>query len=48
MTLTATPLREAVLSGALGPALPVRPGSTYVAEIDGIGSVEVSFAEVTV
>jgi 2-keto-4-pentenoate hydratase len=33
-----------VLSGALGPMVPVRPGSTYVAEIDGIGSVEVSFA----
>jgi hypothetical protein len=26
--------------------VPVRPGSTYVAQIDGIGSVEVSFAEV--
>jgi 2-keto-4-pentenoate hydratase len=44
-----TPLRAGhiVLSGALGPMMPVRPGSTYVAEIDGIGSVEVSFAEVT-
>jgi 2-keto-4-pentenoate hydratase len=34
-----------VLSGALGPMVPVRPGSTYVADVDGIGSVEVSFAE---
>jgi 2-keto-4-pentenoate hydratase len=44
-----SPLRagHVVLSGALGPMVPVRPGSTYVAEIDGIGSVEVSFGEVT-
>jgi 2-keto-4-pentenoate hydratase len=44
-----SPLRAGhiVLSGALGPMVPVRPGSTYVAEIDGIGSVEVSFAEAT-
>jgi 2-keto-4-pentenoate hydratase len=30
-----------------GPMVPVRPGSTYAAEIDGIGSIDVSFAEVT-
>lgn len=44
-----TPLRAGhiVLSGALGPMVPVRPGSTYLAQIDEIGSVEVSFAGVT-
>jgi 2-keto-4-pentenoate hydratase len=44
-----SPLRAGhiVLSGALGPMVPVRPGSHYSAEIDGIGSVEVSFAEAT-
>jgi 2-keto-4-pentenoate hydratase len=36
-----------VLSGALGPMVPVRPGSKYAAQIDTIGSVEVSFTEVT-
>jgi 2-keto-4-pentenoate hydratase len=44
-----SPLRAGhiVLSGALGPMVPVRPGSTYVAEIDGMGCVEIAFAEVT-
>jgi 2-keto-4-pentenoate hydratase len=43
-----SPLRagHVVLSGALGPMVPVRPGSNYAADIDGIGSVEVSFTEV--
>jgi 2-keto-4-pentenoate hydratase len=42
------PLRAGhiVLSGALGPMVPALSDSTYVAQIDGIGSVEVSFAEV--
>jgi 2-keto-4-pentenoate hydratase len=44
-----SPLRAGhiVLSGALGPMVPVRPGSCYMAAIDGIGSVEVSFEEAT-
>jgi 2-keto-4-pentenoate hydratase len=44
-----SPLRAGhiVLSGALGPMVPVRPGSEYAAQIDTIGSVEVSFAELT-
>jgi 2-keto-4-pentenoate hydratase len=41
------PLRagELVLSGALGPMVTVRPGSTYVAELGGLGTVRASFGE---
>jgi 2-keto-4-pentenoate hydratase len=41
-----SPLRRGhiVLSGALGPMVPVLPGATYVAEVGGIGTVTVSFA----
>ncbi|MEW6523008.1 MAG: fumarylacetoacetate hydrolase family protein [Bacillota bacterium] len=34
---------DVILSGALGSALPAKPGSTYRATFDGWGSVEVSF-----
>lgn len=35
---------EIVLSGALGPMVPVRPGSTYIACVDGLGSVTAVFS----
>jgi 2-keto-4-pentenoate hydratase len=40
-----SPLRagEVVLSGALGPMVPVAPGVTYTATISGIGCVSISF-----
>lgn len=39
------PLRagEVVLSGALGPMLPITPGSTYTASLSGIGTVRAAF-----
>ncbi|HZZ46661.1 MAG TPA: fumarylacetoacetate hydrolase family protein [Pseudonocardia sp.] len=39
------PLRagDVVLSGALGPMVPVRPDTTYVATIDGLGTVRATF-----
>jgi 2-keto-4-pentenoate hydratase len=41
------PLRagEVVLSGALGPMVPVHPGTTVRAEVSSLGAVSVSFAE---
>jgi 2-keto-4-pentenoate hydratase len=35
---------EVILSGALGPMVPVRPGESYEARLSGLGSVQVSFA----
>ena len=41
------PLRpgQVVLSGALGPMVPVSPGSSVTAEISGLGSVTAKFSE---
>jgi 2-keto-4-pentenoate hydratase len=41
------PLRagELVLSGSLGPLVPVQPGTTYEATISGLGSVRAVFGE---
>ena len=43
------PLRagEVVLSGALGPMVPVTPGETYAAVISGLGEVQARFAPAT-
>jgi 2-keto-4-pentenoate hydratase len=40
-----SPLRagEVVLSGALGPMVPVRPGAVYAATISDVGHVEITF-----
>jgi 2-keto-4-pentenoate hydratase len=39
------PLRagEVILSGSLGPLVPVERGTTYIASIEGLGSVRACF-----